>query len=65
MKLLKAFFFKVEVSNVNEAPYKITVIEGGYILENSDTGATIGDLSTEDHEMDQTYTYTLLDIAKG
>ena len=56
---------QIQVADVNEAPYKIRVYGGGYIHENSNTGTIIGDLNTEDHEMDQIYTYNILGIAKG
>ncbi|VDH93394.1 protocadherin Fat 4 [Mytilus galloprovincialis] len=57
--------FKIQVADVNEKPIKIRVYGGGYLHENSQTGTVIGDLNTEDHEKDQTYSYSLLAVAKG
>ncbi|XP_052104048.1 protocadherin Fat 4-like isoform X4 [Mytilus californianus] len=57
--------FKIQVSDVNETPIKVRVYGGGYIQENSQNGTVIGDLNTEDHEKDQTYSYSLLAVAKG
>ncbi|KAJ8308605.1 hypothetical protein KUTeg_013479 [Tegillarca granosa] len=56
--------FTIFVEDVNEAPHGLSII-GSRVAENSDSDTVIGSLKTQDSEIDQKYTYTLLAVASG
>ncbi|NEP48604.1 MAG: hypothetical protein F6K65_07115 [Moorea sp. SIO3C2] len=56
--------FTIQVENQNNAPTDIT-LDGNSVNELSTQGTTIGTLSTEDVDGEDTHTYELLDDAQG
>lgn len=53
--------FKITIENVNEAPTAIALTEQKSVNENDTSGVVIGNLTTDDPDKNDTFTYTITD----
>ena len=55
----KSTSFNITITDVNEAPYNITLSGDHVVQEHSPKGSVIGNLACEDQDFDQNHVFTV------